>query len=487
MANISISPPSTYGTTNNYGGIIGLSAIPQLSQSSEVVQVDAAASTHPGVSVSIHQAASSDASQGRDIGLSEAGLTDDQARNQMAAIASGTWPTVNSSLSWGAQVQFLYWKGSLSAPSTGTLSNFTWKTVAENGGSNYITYYGVSYKCATSRDSVNATWSAGGSGGSYTMNLRNRLSNSNISGHNIAGTVLNLYGQVTTISGASGTLYYPGYQIDSTVYNDVYSYTFYNNTGSSIVIEGTSIANSASSVITPAGLVDIIYNLPGELVEETTTQVTTQAITTVVAPVYVYGTGATGFGTGLTGYFYPLYTDINASALSAGYHVHTFTEYVGYTFYMPNGSMNHAVSSRPTGTDKFFTGIAELDNLEPIIGNPDYATLLPQINAETDPVKKQALIDQCYQFIVPLTQAEEDLFAHINNDYVENNPNSTDGTPATFISHVGVYYDDIGRTTGTPEAQQLTVVVAEIDETAVATGLIAEYGIGEYGVNEYDG
>jgi len=83
------------------------------------------------------------------------------------------------------------------------------------------------------------------------------------------------------------------------------------------------------------------------------------------------------------------------------------------------------------------------------MAKPDYATLLPQIAAETDAVKKQALIDECYQFNEPLTQEEEDLFAYINSGYIQDNPNATDGTPETFISHVGVYYDEIGRETGT--------------------------------------
>lgn len=63
-------------------------------------------------------------------------------------------------------------------------------------------------------------------------------------------------------------------------------------------------------------------------------------------PFYLYGTGASGFGTGSTGFFYPLYTSIEQ--IQGGYHIHTFEEYSGITFYMPNSSMNHAVETRPT-------------------------------------------------------------------------------------------------------------------------------------------
>ena len=63
-------------------------------------------------------------------------------------------------------------------------------------------------------------------------------------------------------------------------------------------------------------------------------------------PFYIYGTGASGFGTGSTGFFYPLYTSIEQ--IQGSYHIHTFVEYPGYSFYMPDTSMNHAVETRPT-------------------------------------------------------------------------------------------------------------------------------------------
>ena len=428
MANISVSPPLVNGTTNNYGGITGLTLVRSETTSDVTTQTGtnfrwSTAGSEPGPIVAFSMSQS-----GYDIGLSfgSSTLQNTLAANFTTAIAEAGATSVSGGFTTDFTTSAIY------TGNPGTTFSFTFTFLRQG----HIPTGGTGSGTVTFLSAVNTTT------------------------------------QVTTTT-----------------------YTFTNNTGYSVTIEGTDIANGASSAITPVGQFDITYVIQEEseeeseeeTEEETTTAVAVAVVKPVIPSVYVYGTGATGFGTGLTGYFYPLYTDIDASALSAGYHIHTFTEYVGYTFYMPNGAMNHAISSRPTAINKFITGITELDNLEPTIRNPDYATLLPQIKAETDTVKKQALIEQCYQFIVPLTQAEEELFAHINNDYVEDNPNSTDGTPATFISHVGVYYDELGRTTGTPEAQQLAVVVAEIDETVIATGLIAEYGIGEYGVNEYDG
>tara|TARA_Y100000592_G_C5454012_1_gene310334 strand:- start:916 stop:1851 length:936 start_codon:yes stop_codon:yes gene_type:complete len=57
-------------------------------------------------------------------------------------------------------------------------------------------------------------------------------------------------------------------------------------------------------------------------------------------PFAVFGTGASGFGTGFKGYFYPIYID--KEKVGEAFHVHTFVEYPGITFYMPNSSKNHA-------------------------------------------------------------------------------------------------------------------------------------------------
>tara|TARA_Y100001937_G_C7125062_1_gene334516 strand:- start:469 stop:1401 length:933 start_codon:yes stop_codon:yes gene_type:complete len=57
-------------------------------------------------------------------------------------------------------------------------------------------------------------------------------------------------------------------------------------------------------------------------------------------PFAVFATGKTGFGTGLTGYFYPLYLD--KEKVPKPFHIHTFEEYEDIVFYMPNSSKNHA-------------------------------------------------------------------------------------------------------------------------------------------------
>jgi hypothetical protein len=67
------------------------------------------------------------------------------------------------------------------------------------------------------------------------------------------------------------------------------------------------------------------------------------------------------------------------------------------------------------------------------MAKPDYATLLGLIAAETDPTAKQALIDQCYVFLEPLTESEEDLFAYSERDYFADNPDNA------LNSYVGEY------------------------------------------------
>jgi hypothetical protein len=68
-------------------------------------------------------------------------------------------------------------------------------------------------------------------------------------------------------------------------------------------------------------------------------------------PYYVYGSSG-----GSTGYFYPLFTTqaaAEAADASASAHVHTFDEFPGTTFYMPNDDMNHAAASAPTDVVKW--------------------------------------------------------------------------------------------------------------------------------------
>ena len=69
-----------------------------------------------------------------------------------------------------------------------------------------------------------------------------------------------------------------------------------------------------------------------------------------VGPYAIYGTDENYFD--FAGYYYPVYT----SSLAAGEesHIHKFTEFPNQEFYMPNGSMNHAVSDNG-GYEEFET------------------------------------------------------------------------------------------------------------------------------------
>ena len=78
------------------------------------------------------------------------------------------------------------------------------------------------------------------------------------------------------------------------------------------------------------------------------------------------------------------------------------------------------------------------------MAKPDYETLLGQIAAETDPTAKAALEAQSFVFLEPWTEAEKELFAYLDNDYLICNP----GREAnSFKSYVGTYFSDTGETT----------------------------------------
>jgi|TARA_R100001079_G_scaffold81774_1_gene45214 hypothetical protein len=86
------------------------------------------------------------------------------------------------------------------------------------------------------------------------------------------------------------------------------------------------------------------------------------------------------------------------------------------------------------------------------MANPDYATLLPQIAAESDPTAKQALIDQCYVFETTPTVSEQNLFNYMESDYVEDNPGNTDDSSSAdsstlFSAYAGVYFNNDGEST----------------------------------------
>lgn len=77
--------------------------------------------------------------------------------------------------------------------------------------------------------------------------------------------------------------------------------------------------------------------------------------------------------------------------------------------------------------------------------NPDYATLLAQIAAESNTVIIAQLVAQCYQFIETPTDAEIELFEYSKYDYVEANPDYVGGDYKSFI---GVYFSANGDISG---------------------------------------
>ena len=79
------------------------------------------------------------------------------------------------------------------------------------------------------------------------------------------------------------------------------------------------------------------------------------------------------------------------------------------------------------------------------MANPNYASLLAQIAAESDSTAKQALIDQCYVFETTPNASEQNLFNYVQTNSVEPNPGTADDS--SFSGYVGVYYNDAGATT----------------------------------------
>ena len=68
-------------------------------------------------------------------------------------------------------------------------------------------------------------------------------------------------------------------------------------------------------------------------------------------PFYLYGTAEYDQkGAGKTGYFYPLFLTQSGAGGEDNSHAHTFLEYPGLTFYMPNSQVNHGTADFPTGS-----------------------------------------------------------------------------------------------------------------------------------------
>lgn len=115
------------------------------------------------------------------------------------------------------------------------------------------------------------------------------------------------------------------------------------------------------------------------------------------------------------------------------------------------------------------------------MANPNYALLLAQIAAETDPVAKAALIAQCYIFEDTPTLEEQELFEYCAFDYIENNPGyvESSGTSNLYVlpdyvvdGYINIENADVG----------LYVDAGYVDEGYVAsssgaTGFISYVGV----------
>lgn len=72
-----------------------------------------------------------------------------------------------------------------------------------------------------------------------------------------------------------------------------------------------------------------------------------------------------------------------------------------------------------------------------ITTKPDYGALLELVQAEEDPDVKQALQNEAYRFVAPLTEEEEAVFNYLPADYMEDNPGYND--EGEWVSFVGSY------------------------------------------------
>lgn len=119
-----------------------------------------------------------------------------------------------------------------------------------------------------------------------------------------------------------------------------------------------------------------------------------------------------------------------------------------------------------------------------LVANPDYASLLAQIAAETDPVIKQQLIEQCYVFETEPTLEEKELFEYCAFDYIQDNPGYVDGAsqvPVDTGLFVAAGYVADGYI-NTLNANTDTITGLYMDAGYVANGYIiditSEYGTG---------
>lgn len=139
-----------------------------------------------------------------------------------------------------------------------------------------------------------------------------------------------------------------------------------------------------------------------------------------MGPYFILGTSEMGSSEGMNGYFYPIYLSeeeaqtVDETGLQSMAHPHTFVEYPGITFYMPNHNQNHAKENPPENLTPYIRATEQrsdnsdivLNNIEmsmssftlllsttnPIMQNKDYPGIAKEIQIE--PVMAQTNIQQ---------------------------------------------------------------------------------------------
>lgn len=128
-------------------------------------------------------------------------------------------------------------------------------------------------------------------------------------------------------------------------------------TGDTIQFTGGANITPATGVVTATGGGFQLEDGSGSVVREDGTTTILQSFNIALesteisdGPYYVFGTTDYGQrGSGKTGYYYPLYLTAAGAGGENNSHKHTFFEYPGIDFFMPNSNVNHAVASLPTG------------------------------------------------------------------------------------------------------------------------------------------
>lgn len=76
--------------------------------------------------------------------------------------------------------------------------------------------------------------------------------------------------------------------------------------------------------------------------------------------------------------------------------------------------------------------------------NPEYINGLTALAKETNESVRQALLNEVFNFLYPLTEEEKASFGYFLTDYIANNPGIVDGV---FSSYIGSYTGPDGNPT----------------------------------------